>query len=165
MKTLFLLRHGKSRWDEDFVQDYERTLKKRGARNASDMGKRIACRTDKPELIITSFAERTLRTALLVAAELDFKSDEIVVDKAIYAAECDDLQRIIQQFDDTYARILLVGHNPTLTEALNHFTNAGIENVPTCGLGVVQFSTDNWSSVSSSNAQLLDFDYPKKPHN
>ena len=165
MKTLFLLRHGKSRWDEDFVQDYERALKKRGARNATEMGKRIALRADKPELIIASFAERTLRTAQLVAAELDFKSDEIVVDKAIYAAECDDLQNIIKQFDDAYERILLVGHNPTLTEALNHFTNAGIENVPTCGLGVVQFSTGSWSSVNSNNAQLLHFDYPKKQDN
>ena len=73
MKTLFLIRHAKSSWDDTALPDKDRPLADRGRRDAPKMGKRLAKRDVKPDLILSSPARRALTTAEIVAKKLDYK--------------------------------------------------------------------------------------------
>ena len=80
MKTLFLIRHAKSSWDDTALSDKDRPLHDRGKRDAPKMGKRLARRDVKPDLILSSPAMRALTTAEIIAKKLDYKRKDIVVD-------------------------------------------------------------------------------------
>ena len=85
MKTLFLIRHAKSSWDDTALPDKDRPLNDRGKRDAPKMGKRLAKRDVKPDLILSSPAKRALTTAEIIAKKLDYKLKDIVVDDRLYA--------------------------------------------------------------------------------
>jgi hypothetical protein len=85
MKTLFLIRHAKSSWDDTALPDKDRPLDDRGRRDAPKMGKRLAKRDVKPDLILSSPARRALTTAEVIAKKLDYKLKDIVVDDRLYA--------------------------------------------------------------------------------
>src|SRR5437899_10475758 len=91
MKTLFLVRHAKSSWDDTALPDKDRPLNDRGKRDAPKMGERLAKRDVKPDLILSSPARRALTTAEIIAKKLDYKRKDIVADDRLYAGEADDL--------------------------------------------------------------------------
>ena len=77
-------------------------------------------------------------------------------------AEPEDLVSIISNLDDGVDCVMLVGHNPTLTQLVNSLAQCDIGNMPTCGIAVLEFRMDSWADIDSVKAKLLDFDYPKK---
>ncbi|MFQ5995007.1 MAG: histidine phosphatase family protein [Acidiferrobacterales bacterium] len=162
MKLLFLVRHAKASWKDANLPDRGRPLNKRGERDAPRMGMRLAQRTDRPELIVSSPAGRALTTAQVFATELGYEPADVTVDEDIYAAGPRELIEVIRGFDDQYQQIMLVGHNPALTDLVNQLAGSDIENMPTCGVAVLRFETDTWATVETGTAKLLEFDYPKK---
>ena len=126
------------------------------------MGKRIAKREVRPGLIVCSPAVRALTTAKVIAKEMGLRAADVVVDERIYGADPPELIDVIRDFDNRFDCIMLVGHNPTLTDLVNELTEADIDNVPTCGVAVLSFDVKKWKEVGNVTAQLLDFDYPKK---
>ena len=91
MKTLFLVRHAKSSWDDTTLPDKDRPLNERGERDAPKMGKRLAKRDVKTDLILSSPARRALTTAKIIAKSIDYKPKKIVVDDRLYPGAADDL--------------------------------------------------------------------------
>ena len=88
MKTLFLIRHAKSSWDDPALSDKDRPLSDRGRRDAPKMGKRLAKRDVKPDLILSSPARRALTTAEIIAKKLDYKLKDIVENDRLMPARC-----------------------------------------------------------------------------
>ena len=91
MKTLFLVRHAKSSREDTRLPDKDRPLNDRGKRDAPKMGKRLAKRDVRPELILSSPAMRALTTAEMIAKKLDYKLKEIVVDDRLYPSDADEM--------------------------------------------------------------------------
>jgi phosphohistidine phosphatase len=133
MKTLFLIRHAKSSWDDPALSDKDRPLGDRGRRDAPRMGKRLAKRNVKPDLILSSPARRALTTAEIIAKKLDYKRKDIVVDDRLYASAVDGLLNVIHGLGDNLERVILFGHNPELTE-LAHRLSGEITHMPTCAV-------------------------------
>src|SRR5713226_1188400 len=100
MKTLFLIRHAKSSWDDTALPDKDRPLDDRGTRDAPKMGKRLAKRDVKPDLILSSPATRALTTAEIIAKKLDYKRKDIVVDDRLYAGAVHSLLDVIHGLGD-----------------------------------------------------------------
>ena len=96
MKTLFLVRHAKSSWDDISLPDRDRPLADRGKRDVAKMSKRLADRGVKPDLILSSPALRALTTAEAIAKQFCIKRKDIVVDDRLYAHPADDLLDVIQ---------------------------------------------------------------------
>ena len=162
MKTLYLVRHAKSSWKDARLQDHDRPLNKRGEQDAPRMGKRLGRRRPKPEVIISSPAVRAKSTAKILAAEIGFPKSGIIVDGLIYAAGPEDLVSVIRGLDNAVDCVMLVGHNPALTQLVNSLAHCDIANVPTCGLAVLEFRIHAWHDIDRVRAELVDFDYPKK---
>jgi phosphohistidine phosphatase len=97
MKTLFLIRHAKSSWESTALPDKDRPLNDRGKRDAPKMGKRLAKRDVKPDLILSSPARRALTTAEIIAKKLNYKRRDIVVDDRLYAGAVRDLLNVVHK--------------------------------------------------------------------
>src|SRR5439155_26018669 len=108
--------HAKSSWDDTALPDKERPVGDRGRRDAPKMGKRLAKRDVKPDLILSSPARRALTTAEIIAKKLDYKLKDIVVDDRLYAGAVHSLLNVIHGLGDKPERVMLFGHNPELTE-------------------------------------------------
>ena len=161
MKTLFLIRHAKSSWDDPALADKDRPLNDRGKRDAPKMGERLAKRGVKPDLILSSPAVRALTTAEIIAKKLDYKRKNIVVDDRLYAVAADDLLDVIRQLDDKLERVMLIGHNPELTELAHRFSGK-ITHLPTCAVAEFTFDAKSWSNVGKDEPAKVALDYPKR---
>ena len=161
MKTLFLVRHAKSSRDDPSLPDRDRPLDDRGKQDGPKMGKRLAKRDVKPDLLLSSPALRALTTAQLIAEELGYKLKDIVVDDRLYASDADDLLAVIRALDKKLNRVMLFGHNPEFTD-LAHRLSSEIIEMPTCAIVEFHFDTKAWSDVGERKPAKVVFDYPKQ---
>ncbi len=144
MKTLFLLRHAKSSWDDPQLSDYERPLNDRGRRTAPFMGKLMQEKGLAPDVIFSSTAKRAWQTAELLKQAAEFKS-EIVFDERIYEASPGSLQQVVSEIDG-HNSAMLVGHNPGI-ESFIRFLTGDVEPMPTAALAVIDLSIDGWNEI------------------
>jgi len=161
MKTLFLVRHAKSSRDDPSLPDRERPLDDRGKRDAPKMGKRLAKRHAKLDLLVSSPALRALTTAHLIADEMGYKRKDIVVDDRLYASSPDDLLAVIRALDNKLDRVMLVGHNPEFSN-LAHRLSSEIVDMPTSAVIEYHFDTKAWTDVGEVEPAKTVLDYPKK---
>lgn len=161
MRTLFLIRHAKSSRDDPSLPDKDRPLDDRGKRDAPKMGKRLAKRDVKPDLILSSPARRALKTAEIIARKLDYKIKDIIVDDRLYACAAVDLLNVIHELDDKLKRVMLFGHNPELTE-LAHRLSREITHMPTCAVAEFRFNVKSWSDIGKATLVRAALEGPKE---
>lgn len=159
VKKLYLIRHAKSSWEDDSLDDFERPLSERGLRDALTMGSRLRKKYIVPDIILSSPALRAKTTAELIANKIVY-SKEIVFDKNIYEASSLQLQKILRGLDDTNNSAFLFGHNPELNILADYFVDFE-ENIVTCGIVAIEFRCESWTEITPENAKLSWFDYPK----
>ena len=161
-KRLTLLRHAKSSWDDPALPDRERPLNERGQRDAPLMGRRLRARGARPSLLITSPAVRALHTARLIARELGYPLEFLQREADLYLASPEDILKVVARQDNSFNDILVCGHNPGLTELANRLTSEDIDNVPTCGVVVIEADLTDWRDLGRQRGTLVSFDYPKR---
>ena len=161
MKTLFLVRHAKSSRDDPSLPDRGRPLDDRGKQDAPMMGKRLAKRDLKPDLLVSSPALRALTTAQLIAEEVGYQRNHIVVDDRLYASSPDDVLDVIRALDKKVDRVMLVGHNPEFTD-LAHRLSSKIIEMPTCAVAEFSFDTKAWSDLGEVEPAKVTMDCPRK---
>ncbi|HLT91631.1 MAG TPA: histidine phosphatase family protein [Woeseiaceae bacterium] len=163
MKTLTILRHGKSSWKQEGQPDFERPLSRRGEENAPLMAQRITEAGIRPSLIVSSPAVRAWSTAKLVARAIGYPLEFLHREDALYMAGLERLLDVIAAQDPGFNSIVVVGHNPGLTELANHLLPGVTDNLPTCGLVALAIDTDDWDLRTPKPVELLLHDYPKRP--
>jgi phosphohistidine phosphatase len=161
MKTLFLVRHAKSSWDDPTLDDKDRPLNDRGKRDALKMSERLAERGVKPDLIISSPAVRALRTAEAFAEALDFERAGLLVKDQLYAAEPETLFEVIAAVADAHDVVMLFGHHPEITAVVQHWSPE-VDHMPTCGVAEFTFKATRWADVPKAKAMSATLDSPKK---
>jgi phosphohistidine phosphatase len=160
MKNLILLRHAKSSWKDSSLDDFDRPLNNRGKQDAPKMANRLKQRGIQIDLIISSSARRTTDTANIFAHILNYNS-EIIFDRRLYAASERHILSIINQIDNKFENVLLVCHNPGITNLVNYLSGSFIDNIPTAGI-VGLLSERIWEEVNEKSCSCLFYDYPKK---
>lgn len=160
MKTLLLLRHAKSNWDDPSLRDFDRPLAARGKRDAPRIGKALRKRGPLPNLILSSPAARAKATieAVMKAAKLD---GEPQFGEAIYGASSSELMKLIRRLADGSFCALLVGHNPGFEDLLERLTGSD-ERMPTAALACIEFQIDHWEDVEDGKGQLAWLLTPKQ---
>ncbi len=161
-KRLTLLRHAKSSWRDPELADFDRPLNKRGRHAAPLMAKRLAKRGFRPDLLLASPALRARRTVEAVAEELAVDADRLRFDGDLYLAELPQILALLQQLTEDHHNVLLVGHNPGLTDLINYLLGWQLENLPTCGVCSVELQIPRWQSLTRGCGRPLFYDYPKK---
>lgn len=155
------MRHAKSSWDFEDLSDHDRPLNNRGRKDAPLMGRELGSLEVEPDLIISSSAVRALTTATLVANVLGYDTEKIAIEEEIYKADKKELLDIVKKIPNQFEKMLLVGHNNTITEFANLLSPELIPNIPTAGAVGISFACTTWREIGKENASFLFFDYPK----
>jgi phosphohistidine phosphatase len=162
VKQLILLRHAKSSWTEPELADHERPLSGRGERDAPLIGGRLRARQAQPSLIITSDAKRAVRTARIIASILEYPRESLRIESALYLAPPAIVLDVVGAQDQSHASLMIVGHNPGLTELANRLLpDLNLDNLPTAGVLAIDFDTQHWSELAGARATVAYYDYPK----
>jgi phosphohistidine phosphatase len=162
MKTLTLLRHAKSSWGDSALSDRERPLNERGERDAPVMGRRIVEAGIRPSMIISSPAVRAWTTAKIVAQEIGYPVEFLQREDELYLASLNTLLDVVCAQDDEFNHLMVVGHNPGLTDFANYLSPGLTNNLPTAGVVSVSLQVEDWKLYDRPASTLLTFDYPKK---
>ncbi|MBK7392184.1 MAG: histidine phosphatase family protein [Chloracidobacterium sp.] len=160
MKTLYLLRHAKSSWDDPAQTDFERPLNERGLKAAPFMGELMAEKGFEPSVILSSPAMRAKTTARLVKDAGQF-SAEIIFENTIYEASPNALRQVVSETDNAHASALLVGHNPGIESFIRYLTGQ-LEPMPTAALAVIEMNIKKWGEINDGCGKLLDVYRPKE---
>ena len=162
MKTLYLIRHAKSSWEDANQSDFERPLNKRGEHDAPIMAKLLKENNFKRGLVLSSPANRAYTTAQIFAEKFQYPFDKIITDDRIYEAGIRELMTVVREIDDQIQTVLLFGHNPGLTSLTNLMGDKFIPEMPTCAIVGLKFDVNMWVQVERHGGKIFLFDYPKK---
>ncbi len=158
MKTLYILRHAKSSWDNPLLADFERPLNKRGLESAPLIGEIIYKNKFNPDLFLSSPAKRAKQTAVL-AREVGAIKPEIRFDERIYEASPQTLVQIISELGEDSDSLLLVGHNPGL-EGLIRFLTGETRPMATGALAVIDLNVETWAETTAECGTLKNLIRP-----
>ena len=166
MKTIYLVRHAKSSWDDPFQDDFDRPLNERGRTDAPRMARRLKEKEIHPDLLLSSPAARAISTCKVIAETAGYHHNQIKTDSRLYHASEETLLQIVKKLSDEIDVVMIFAHNPGLTDFANRllpepFTN----NIPTCGITGIQFDISSWQDVQWGNGEIHFFDYPKSRKN
>lgn len=147
MKQLLLVRHAKSSWDDASLTDQQRPLNARGKQDAPRIGRYISHHLPHPQHIFTSPATRAATTARLIAAEYP-QPIMLTLSEDLYTFSGRALLACLRGLPDHYTTLMLVGHNPAMTDAVNQLCASDILNIPTCAVALVQIHSEHWSDCT-----------------
>jgi phosphohistidine phosphatase len=125
------------------------------------MGKRLAKRDVKVDLILSSPARRAITTAQVLADKLDYKPKNIAVDDRLYPGAVDDVLKLVHKLGNKCDRVMLVGHNPALAN-LAHYLSSDIIHMPTCAVAEFTFEAKLWQRVGKATLATVTLEFPKK---
>lgn len=162
MKTLYLVRHAKSSWEDTALHDFDRPLNERGKKDAPLMGYVLKQQHILPDVMISSPAKRAYSTAKKIAEAVGYSKKDILTDEYIYHASPDQLLTIIQLLPANEQSVMLIGHNPGLTDVSNLLCRKQIDTIPTCGVVCMEFNVEKWNQILPESGRFIFFDYPKK---
>lgn len=161
MKTLFLIRHGKSSWANESVSDYDRPLKDRGIEDAHKIVEHLKEKGVSPDLIISSPANRALSTAKIFSKVLEYSEEKILIKEDIYFGSSFEIKNTFKSLDNKVNTVFIFGHNPYITEVVNDYTDEIIINVPTSGTACITSEADTWLEFETKSPKMQYFYYPK----
>jgi phosphohistidine phosphatase len=161
LKTLTIIRHAKSSWDDPAVSDKERPLNRRGMKDAPKMGQGLSDRGSQPELMLTSPATRAIETARIIAEKVGYPINDIIVLDDLYNAPATVLQKIVRGLDESLREVYIIGHNPGVSEYASEVTNGQVKDLPTCGMVELKFDIKKWSEADHNRIVKVKLDTPK----
>jgi phosphohistidine phosphatase len=160
MKTLLVLRHAKSSWENPDLADFERPLNSRGLDSARFIGALIYERNLQPQVIVSSPAKRAKQTAVLVK-ELAEIPKPIIFDERIYEASPLTLFNLIREFDEKRESVLIIGHNPGFENLVRMLTGETV-SMPTAALAKINLKIKKWSDLETGEGELECLIRPKE---
>jgi phosphohistidine phosphatase len=150
MKTLLLLRHAKSSWDNTYLSDHDRPLNRRGLDDAPRIGYVLAKEELVPDLIISSTAKRAASTAEAVAFAAGY-DDAIRYTRELYHADPETYLELLKEIDSRYRCVMMVGHNPGLEELVADLSEHH-ERMPTGAVACFKVDVADWHDVDESSS-------------
>lgn len=161
-RKLFIIRHGKSSWDHEGLDDIDRPLADRGTRNAHDMAQRLLNLGMVPELILTSPASRALNTALIMSRIWEMEPETLQIHDTLYMAYTSEINEVLAIVPDTIQNLAIFGHNPSFTIYANQFLDEPLDNLPTAGVVIITLESESWEGVNRTQVKGSYLDYPKR---
>jgi phosphohistidine phosphatase len=171
MRRLILLRHAKTEPDAASGKDRDRRLDERGHEDAATIGGWLADNGLLPDIALISTATRAQQTWTILREQFPAEAPLPHVEdlQDLYGAGPAVMLQIIRDAPSEARRLLLVGHNPGLHELalalIGHQPQSAPVampgNLPTSGILVIDFATDDWGQVGFGDGRLQFYTSPK----
>jgi phosphohistidine phosphatase len=167
VRTVILLRHGKSSWSDPTLADRDRPLAPRGERASRSIAKYIRRKKVRPTLVLCSPSLRTRQTLAAIEPALgDHCSVEL--EPQLYAASEEELLERLRALPESVESVMLIGQNPGLQELARALASRGAElsrleqNVPTGALATLIVDSETWAALEPGDGELVDYVVPRQ---
>lgn len=147
MKTLYLVRHAKASLENGTEGDISRPLLENGLKRTKHIIDFLHKRHTHVDLIISSPAVRAYQTARILAHALNFSFENIKIERAIYNGDEDKIADLFYDLSKNIDQLMIVGHNPSITNFANLLLPDPIDYLPTSGLVCIQFDANLWDEI------------------
>jgi phosphohistidine phosphatase len=164
-KTLFLIRHAKSSWNDPSLPDFERPLNERGKKDAPEMAKRLRDKKIKIDIFISSPAKRAKQTCKYFTKEFDLKKIDIILEPKLYEAGEEAFYSVAESLKNKWENVAIFSHNPGITSFANSLTETRIDDMPTCSIFAIKIDEDKWKDFRNAKKEFWFFDSPKSEIN
>jgi phosphohistidine phosphatase len=162
MLRLSLLRHAQADDPVSNQEDWDRPLTRRGTLDAKEMARRMKAAKHKPQLILSSPAVRARQTSEAFA--LCFTNATLQFVESLYLADPKQLLNCIRDHGGTAAHLLVVAHNPGITEFANELAlDRPVDAMPTGCIVTAEFKLDSWQDLRANSGMNVELDYPQRP--
>ena len=151
MKRLTLMRHANAQWKDPQISDFDRPLNRRGLSEAEAMSRRLIELKLIPTIVLTSSARRAQQTADIVARELRVPPRNTRTDESLYLAPAADILRLIQTTGPRIPHLMIIGHNPGITEVANLLAPTSHVELATAAMCSLTFDARTWAEVKPGN--------------
>ena len=159
MKYLYVMRHGDAEVNNFDLDDFERDLSESGSKKVKEVAQRFAQKADTIELLVTSPAKRAFNTAKLWRLHSGMAEHNVRTDSRIYRAKSPDLLRLIGSIDEGVNNLMLIGHNPGITDLVSDLVRDRTISIPTSGIVRLFLPVANWYEVESEKALLVSMEF------
>lgn len=160
-RTLLLVRHAKSSWDNLLLADKDRPLNARGERVALQMGKYLVEHNLLPDLVYSSPALRAWQTTLRLTAAFP-QAVDIHLQDHLYEAEASDWWSVLRALPDEASCVLLTGHNPAMHLLVSEMADFLVPKFPTCCIALVEVHAPHWADITRADLRVKELLIPKK---
>jgi phosphohistidine phosphatase len=161
-RKLFIIRHGKSSWGNEGLDDIDRPLNERGTRSAEMMAGRLKEKGLIPGLIFSSPASRALNTALIMKRTWGLGASVLQIYDDLYMAYVSEITAVVEQAPNEVESLAIFGHNPSFTLYANSFLNEPLDNLPTAGVVVISLESESWKRIGRKHVSATYLDFPKR---
>lgn len=161
-KSLVILRHAKSSWEEEEKSDFDRALKPRGINDIVSIAHDIKSQLGEIDAVYSSSANRAIHTAILFAKAAGIPTNKIRIVDELYETHELNVLEFVKSLSNDLQKVVIVGHNPTSTDFVNMFISQPIDNIPTSGLVKVDFRTQEWAGISELNVENVVYRFPSR---
>ncbi|NOX85274.1 MAG: histidine phosphatase family protein [Chlorobi bacterium] len=161
MKTVYIVRHAKSSWEDMTLSDHDRPLLPVGVKRTKKIAEFLKNKKIHPEVMLSSSAVRALETAKIIARETGFPVEKIKIEERLYHASEETILEELSALPDKIESAMVFGHNPTLTWFVSRYIKTGIDNLPTSGVVGIQYKTDRWENVANARSKVRLIIFPR----
>jgi phosphohistidine phosphatase len=161
MLRIYIVRHATAQDKGETLPDFERSLIKRGEKEAAAVAEHLALKYPAPDLMISSFANRAIETAHLFAKVLRYPRQRILLRDTFYGdAKIEDLAGVIRKQPDKFKSLMLFGHDPAFSQLAADLVEGFHEIIPKAGVVVADIPFGHWQDVTSRGGRLVEFTGP-----
>jgi phosphohistidine phosphatase len=158
MKRIFIVRHATAQDRGEGLPDFERSLVKKGEKEARVISRHLAQRYAAPDLMISSFANRAIETAHLFAKAFGYPPQKILLRDTFYGtASLEALAGEIVRQPDKYSSLMLFGHDPAFSLLAAHIVKGFRETIPKGGVVAADLAVDRWADMKPGSGKLVEF--------
>lgn len=158
MKTLLIARHAKSSWRSSDLADIDRPLRSGGVLGAQRVALRVKETGISLDAIYASPAIRAMHTAIIHARTLEFPENRIEINRIIYEGGKEGIHSLIKnRIDPKYDTVMIVGHDPALTNFINDYLRIPLEKIQTSGIMKMVFDVMQWSEIKVATPQNISY--------
>jgi phosphohistidine phosphatase len=154
MKTLYIVRHAKASLKRPEIVDLDRPLLEKGKKRTKKIIDYLLLRRIKPDIILTSNAKRATDTAKYIARGLSCSESRIRVLSYFYRIDTSGIINEFMDFSDEHKSVMIVGHNPAITNFVNRFTKNKVDSLPTSSVVCIKFKTSRWDEIESCKSSI-----------
>lgn len=151
MKSLYLIRHGKSDWSHAWKTDFDRILSERWEKSVKKVGKFFKEHDIFPDIILSSPSVRTTLTATGIAQKIWFTKD-IFYKREIYSSHVSGFEwalACIMELWESWDNVFFIWHNFAITQLAEYLSGETIGNIPTCWIVRIDFDVKNWFDIAN----------------
>lgn len=159
MKTIYLIRHAKSSWDDHTLEDHERPLNDRGRKDANAMAKYLHHKGISPEIALCSTAKRTKETYSYFTPY--FSGIPLSLIRNLYHASVESLEEVIKSIDNDLNGAFMIGHNNGVSELISIIMGKNV-SLSTCSYNQIEFPVNDWKDIDLLTAKVVFAISPKE---